>query len=105
MRPGQALPPVPVALGTADSVQPMFTGGEYLLQEKGALKDLDYQVELAERVTAPVSQGQSLGTLTVRAGDQVLARVDIVAAGSVERLSFWAVYGRLLGALIGWRAV
>mgnify|MGYP003295771268 CR=1 FL=1 len=39
-------------------------------------------------VTAPVSQGQRLGTLTVRTGEQVLKEVPLVAAEGVERLSF-----------------
>ena len=101
LRPGEALPPVPVTLGTADSVQPIFVGDEYILGEKGTLSDLDYAIELAEKVPAPVAKGQSLGKMTVRSGDKVLARVDIQAADSVDRLSFWTVYGRLLGTLIG----
>ncbi len=103
LRPGQALPPIPVVMGTADSVQPAFTGGEWLLQEKGALTELSYAVELPEQLSAPVVEGQVLGTMTVRAGEKELATVEIVAAGSVERLSFRAVYGRLLGSLIGWK--
>ncbi len=101
LRPGQALPPVPVKLGTADSVQPMFVGDEYILGEKGALADLAYDISLPESVTAPVSQGQSLGSMAVRSGDKLLAQVDIVASAGVERLSLLRIYGRLLGALIG----
>ena len=101
LRPGQALPPVPVKLGAADSVQPLFTGAEQILSKKGALGALDYDVTLSETVTAPVAKGQPLGSMTVRSGDQVLAEVQIVAADSVERLSFWHIYGRLLGVLIG----
>ena len=101
LRPGQALPPVPVALGKADSVQPMFVGDEFILEQKGAGAELQYDVQLAESVTAPVSQGQSLGSMTVSRGGQELARVEIAAAGSVDRLSLWDIYGRLWGTLIG----
>ena len=85
----------------ADSVQPMFVGDEYILGEKGALADLAYDISLPESVTAPVSQGQSLGSMTVRSGDTLLAQVDIVASAGVERLSLLRIYGRLLGVLIG----
>ena len=101
LRPGEALPPVPVKLGAADSVQPIFTGSEYILREKSGLSDMSYDISLSEGVTAPVAQGQTLGTMTVRSGDTVLAEIQIVAGESVERLSFWTVYGRLLGSLIG----
>ncbi len=104
LRPGQVLPPVAVELGAADSVQPMFTGDEHMLLEKGGAADLSYDIALPESVTAPVAEGQTLGSMTVRAGERTIAQVDIVAAGSVEKLSFWAVYGRLWGALIGQNA-
>ncbi len=104
LRPGEALPPVPVTLGTADSVQPVYTGEEYMLGEKGSLSGLSYDLSLAESVTAPVEQGQSLGRLTVRSGDAVIAEVEVVAGEAVSRLGFWTVYGHLLGSLFGLKA-
>ena len=103
LRPGEALPPVPVTMGTADSVQPIFVGDEYILGGKGALSGLSYEIDLAESVTAPVVQGQSLGRMTVKSGETVLAEVDIAAAEDVGRLSFLRIYGHLLGALVGWK--
>ncbi len=101
LRPEQALPPVAVKLGAADCVQPIFTGGETMLREKSGMAELSYDISLPEQVTAPVTEGQVLGSMTVRSGDQTLAQVDIVAAAQVDRLGFWAVYGRLFGMLIG----
>ena len=90
-----------VKLGAADCVQPVFTGSEYMLREKSGMGDLQYDISLPEAVSAPVAEGQVLGTMTVRAGEETVAQVDIVAAAAVERLGFWALYGRLLGSLIG----
>ena len=101
LRPGEALPPIPVTLGTADSVQPMFTGQQFILGEKGADADIRYELDLAQTLTAPVAEGQQLGQMTVRSGDTTLAQVRIVASQPVERLGFWTIYGRLLGTLIG----
>ena len=57
------------------------------------------QVELEKTVTAPVSQGQRLGTMTVKAGEQILAQVPLVAKASVSRLTLgqllWNVLRRL----------
>ena len=44
-------------------------------------------------MTAPVSQGQRLGTLTVKAGEQVLKEVPLVAEEGVERMSYWDLFG------------
>jgi len=101
LRPAEALPPVRVELGVSESVQPVYDGNEYVLEERGVLSDLSYQVELASSVEAPVAAGQKLGTLTVCSGGEVLALVDIVAPEAVARLSFGEVYGRMLGSLIG----
>lgn len=101
LRPPEALPPVAVELGTADSVQPVFDGAESLLAEKGALTGLDYSLELPESLEAPVAPEQKIGQMVVTAGEQELARVDILSSAAVERLSFWDIYGRILGSLVG----
>lgn len=101
LRPQEALPPVRVDMGHVESIQPVYDGAQTLLEEKGVISGLEFETELAESVQAPVSRGQKLGVLTVRSGEEILARVDIVAPEAVERLSFGDVYGRLIGSLIG----
>ena len=75
-------------LGTEDCIQPFYDGGEYLLEEKGALSALTYELDLAEGLTAPVAEGQKVGTLTVRSGERELTVVDILSDRAVERLTF-----------------
>lgn len=47
-------------------------------------------------MTAPVEKGQRLGSLTIRAGDQVAASIPIVAPERVERLNWWQLAARIL---------
>lgn len=101
LRPTEALPPIPVELGTAASIQPVYQGAEYLLEEKGTAYALSFETELAQTVTAPVSQGQVLGTLTVWDGEEILTQVDIVSPVEVEKLTFWNVYGSLICRILG----
>ena len=54
---------------------------------------------LEEGVTAPVSRGQRLGTMTVRAGEQILMEVPLVAENGVARLSWSDLFVRLLGRM------
>jgi D-alanyl-D-alanine carboxypeptidase (penicillin-binding protein 5/6) len=93
--PDEALPPIPVTLGTQATVQPV-PSDEKLLLEKTKLASLTKTVELAERVEAPVSAGDVLGTLRLTAGDEVLAEVPITAGESVPRLTWGQVALRLL---------
>ncbi len=87
---------VPVTLGRMAQVQAVPAQESRLLIDKGQREQVSTQVELEPGITAPVSKGQRLGTLTVKAGDQVLAQVPMVAAQSVERLSWWELVQRVL---------
>ena len=101
LHPGTALPPVAVELGQTDSIQPVYDGGDYILTERGAAENLSYETELPDHVTAPVEEGQRLGTLTVYRDGETIATVDILSPEYVERLSPGDIYHRFLYALVG----
>ena len=54
---------------------------------------------LEEGVTAPVSRGQRLGTMTVRAGEQILMEIPMVAETGVARLTWGDVFMKILGRM------
>ena len=87
---------VKVKLGTAQSVRAVPSQAQPLLIDKAQRSSVTTQVELEEQVTAPVSSGQRLGTLTVKSADQVLAQIPLVAEQAVERLSFGQIFLQLL---------
>lgn len=87
---------VTVKLGRAGSVQAVPAEEAQLLIEKRQRDSVSVRTELEEAVTAPVSRGQRLGTMTICAGEQVLRQVPLVAAEAVERLSWWELTVRLL---------
>ena len=83
---------VPVKLGKTAGVGVRLGEAGELLIDKGQKSSVTTEVTLEESVTAPVSQGQRLGTMTVKAGEQVLSEIPLVAAEGVERLSFGDVF-------------
>ena len=87
---------VPVKLGTMESVAAVPAGETAILVDKGQRNSILSEITLEEAVTAPVSQGQRLGTLTVRAGDQVLAEVPLVAETGISRLTTLDLMGQIL---------
>ncbi|HHU22191.1 MAG TPA: D-alanyl-D-alanine carboxypeptidase [Clostridiales bacterium] len=101
LRAPEALPPVYVELGQVNSVQPVYDGKEAALVKKTELSNLEYSMELCESVRAPVTKGQSLGTLTVTMGGKPLAEVPIVAGDDVEKLSRWQIFRGLLDMMSG----
>ena len=90
---------VPVRLGTENCVKAVPAEPIRLLVDKAQSNQVQVQTVLEESVTAPVSKGQRLGTLTVKVGEQVLAQIPMVAEKGVQRLSFWDLFGMVLRTL------
>lgn len=90
---------VPVKLGHAKEIRAVPAQESRLLVDKSQRDSVHTEIALEEKVTAPVSKGQRLGTMTVKAGEQVLAQVPLVAEEGVGRLTFWDLTGRLLRKL------
>ena len=87
---------IPVKLGTSDTVTAIPTQNEPLLLDKSQKNTVTTEISLDEGVDAPVSKGQRLGTMTIRAGDKVLAQIPMVAETAVNKLTFGQVFLRLL---------
>jgi D-alanyl-D-alanine carboxypeptidase (penicillin-binding protein 5/6) len=86
-------------LGVEASVKAVPAAEGVMLVEKSQKNLIRIQTQLEERVAAPVSRGQRLGTMTVFAGEQVLSEIPLVAEKTVEKLSFGQVFLRLLRRL------
>ena len=89
-------PEVPVRLGKRESVAVRLGESGGLLIDKAQKSGVSTEVALEEFAAAPVSQGQRLGTLTVKAGDQVLSQIPLVASEGVERLTFGDLFCKVL---------
>ena len=88
---------VPVTLGKVDCAKAVPGSADSLLIDKAQKNAVTTEVTLEESVKAPVSQGQRLGTMTIRSGDQILAEIPLVAEEAVPRLSYWDIFVDLLG--------
>ena len=87
---------VPVKLGTVDTVTAVPAEDPQFLIDKSQRDSVTTKVELEAQISAPVSKGQRLGTMTIRAGEQVLAQVSMVAQDSVPKLTLGDVFLRIL---------
>ena len=74
-----------------------------MLIDKGQKNMVTTEVELEPEITAPVSQGQRLGTLRVKAGEQVLSQIPLVAEAAVPRLTFGDLFWAALKGLALWK--
>ena len=88
---------VPVTLGKTAAVQARLGSDTELLIDKARRNSITTELKLLESVTAPVEAGQRIGSLTIRAGEEILSEVPLVAGEGVERLSWWDLFQKVLG--------
>ena len=87
---------VPVKLGHAQTVTAVPGNADALLIDKAQRSMVTTQITLEETVTAPVSKGQRLGTMTIKAGEQTLAEIPLVAESAIERLTWADMFWKIL---------
>ena len=87
---------VPVKLGVQGEVHAVPAQDGKMLIDKGQKNLVTTEMQLEESITAPVSQGQRLGTLTIKAGEKILVEIPMIAQSAVEKVSWWQMYLRLL---------
>ena len=87
---------IPVRLGDRGWVEAVPAEDPALLIDKGQRSSVNTHLELIPEIEAPVSRGQRLGEMTVRAGEQILAKIPMVARESVARLTWGDLFVRFL---------
>ena len=87
---------VPVKLGKTRTVKVALDREQMQLIEKAQKNMASSEYTLVDQVTAPVSKGQNLGTLQIKAGDRILAEMPLVAAEPVERITFGGMLVKFL---------
>ena len=87
---------VPVRLGKENEIRAIPTQEGTLLIDKSQKAMVRTEIELMEMVDAPVGKGQRLGTLTLKAGEQVLTQIPMVAEKGVNRLTWGEIFWRIL---------
>lgn len=97
---GISLPPVPVVLGRETYVLPVCQGSPKFLLEKGQKQALCYVPELPKSIEAPVTESTPLGSVTVYAGEEVLARFPLHADRNSSRLGTLDIFHKLLEILL-----
>lgn len=97
--PPEELGQVTVKLGEQSIIEPILQSTEPILMEKSLKNSVTTEISLEENVSAPVEKGQKLGTLTIKAGDQVLSTVPIVAPERIERLTWWQLTAKILRSM------
>ena len=91
---------VPVKLGKAPAVTARLGADTGMLIDKARRSSITTEIKLVESLTAPVEAGQKIGSMTIKAGDEILSEVPLLASESVERLSWGNLFGKILSRIV-----
>lgn len=94
------IPEVGVIGGVAESIKPVIPKTEPILTEKGREKEITQNIDLAVDVHAPVEEGQILGTVVFKIGDEEVGRYDLTAPEYIGELTFRIVFERIIAAIV-----
>ena len=64
--------------------------------EKSKLSKIEVRVDVPEKLAAPIVEGQKVGTVTYLEGGKEIGTADILAAHSVDKITFSTLFPRLL---------
>lgn len=87
---GQTVETAPVSMGKAETVALTVTEPVFFTLPKMARDELEVETSYPRPLIAPISKGQKVGTLTITIPGQAPLTYELVAAGSVEELGFFA---------------
>ncbi len=93
------IPDVGVINGVTEKISPKIPEANSVLIEKGREADITQTVDLAVDVVAPVENGQVLGTVTFRLGDEEIGVYNLTAPDSVGSLDFGIIFKRIISAI------
>ena len=75
--------------GSTDTVPLGLDQTLHVTIPRGQYKSLDASISIDDRITAPVNEGQSLGSVQVKLGDEVVADKPLVSLQMIGEGSFW----------------
>lgn len=92
---GELLREIPIFEGDHRTLGLVTARDLGVLVRKGKAKSLSQVMEVPNYLVAPVKQGEVLGALIVRDGENEVGRVELLADKDVPRLSLWSLWWRL----------
>ena len=98
--PDQPLAPIPVHLGTQEYIQPQLEKTCKVLVKNGQEESVTKMVTIHDEVSAPIAQGEGIGTFQVYVDGILYEEVPIISAQSVDKITIFGIYLSLLQQLL-----
>ena len=84
---GEIFKSIPVTKGVFNEIHAIYETSPSFLVKKGDESNITYEINLFENVQAPITQGQYLGTISYYLNDEKIAKVNLIAEYSINKIS------------------
>lgn len=92
---------IEVRKGLKTSVRALLADDVTVLLKKGSKQEIERLANIEPFLVAPVKEGQKVGEIIYKLGEQEIAKVDVVAEESIERASFIKLFIRMIKEWFG----
>lgn len=80
--------------GISEQCEVRYGDYSHLLQ-KGSEKNVTAEVQIPDEIPAPVKEGDAVGKIIYRIGDEIIGETDVVASESVSKIGFWGLFVKM----------
>ena len=95
------IPNIEILNGKEKSLSLVPPQMEGILLEKKDAKEITTQLELPQKISAPVKEGQTIGFVKVYLGNEEIKKIPVLATKNVEKKTYFDVAKHLLCKLFG----
>ena len=92
---GDILQSVPIAKGTESQVNLVFENDSGAILKKSSSKNITQEVTINENIEAPITQGDTLGTMNYYLDNKLIASVNLVAEKDIPKINFINMFSHI----------
>ena len=87
----EMLAPVKVKNGLIKSITPTLDSEQDIIVKK-ELSEFEYEYNIKEQIEAPVKEGDVLGEIVVKSGEEEVTKITLYAQSNVEKINFKYIF-------------
>lgn len=95
----QSLPPIKVTSGV-ENKSSITTSDFSIVVKKGESKKIEKTINLPDKLCAPLSKGDIVGTVEYRINSQLIGKSNILSTQNIEKIDFWTLFVRILSKFL-----
>ena len=85
---GDTVKNIVVEKGIEDSVEAIFETEAGVLIKKGQEKSITQEINIPDKISAPIDNGQKVGEVVFKLDNQKLGKIDIIVKKEIKKVGF-----------------